>query len=290
MFMINRFSASIRYCAIAVLTLLFAGSAAAEIRQGKALVTAIKGSVTYSYNKGFWKPLKKGDVLRPGATIKTAQGSSVDFFMDQNGEHVSLNEESTLNLEKLSYEEQLAGVPRVETILDLQRGELIGHAQQLASGSSYKVRTQNGLANIGVPEPDVKAAWIDYHPKPPPTCRTRFYISYSKGTIHVLEGKVNLDLQMFFTNHFDDIRHSLSIGPGQSFFMPKKLGLFEFRHLHAVDSPDPLKNLNSFTLFDIALCEVTVKETFIARLIVNPKTGLVRKLVKFPPEIEVVSE
>jgi hypothetical protein len=277
-----------RSCFLAVLSLFLAASLQAEVRQGKAVVTAVKGSVTYSYNNAIWKTLKRGDVLKPGATVKTGDASSVDLFLDQNGQLLALNPNSILNLEKLNYEESLTGQMTVDTLLDLRDGDLIGKAARLSQGSKYQVRTANGIANIG--GSDVQASWDPEPPPPFPSGDTHFYISFTKGTVHVLEGCVRLIIQLNFTNFPFPTQTFLDIQAGQSGFIPKKPTHAQFHSLAPVTSPNPLTGLSKFTEFNFANTDkITVFMNMDAKLIVNRRTGVVRKQIKFPPDIEILS-
>jgi len=199
---------------------------------------------------------------------------------------LALTESSVLTLEKLNYEQQSTGELRVQTLLDLQSGDLLGHAKQLSAGSSYQIKMANGVANIGDSGSDVSAfKHPASSPASAPPLETKFYISSNKGTIHVLLGTVNLTIA------FDPggVQTGFPIPAGQSFYMPKQLT--SVASLGPVPSPSKLTGLGSFTLYDfVGVSSVNVKETFGVKLIVDHKTGQVKKeITDNHPTIEVLS-
>lgn len=121
-------------------------SSAQAVEVGKAVVRAVKGSAQYSEG-GTWLALSTGQVLRPGAIVRTANESNVDLYMGDNGPIVRLMENTTLGIDKLNYE--ATGVDTViETQLDLKSGRLVGIVRKLSATSKYEVKTPNGVAGI----------------------------------------------------------------------------------------------------------------------------------------------
>ena len=129
---------------------------AAEV--GKAVVRAIRGSAQYAEG-GQWLPLKVGQTLKPGSSIRTANESQVDLFMDQNGPVVRLVENTTLGIDKLNYE--ATGIDTIiETQLDLKSGRVLGIVKKMAHNSKYEIKTPNGVAGIRGTEYDVSATTV----------------------------------------------------------------------------------------------------------------------------------
>src|SRR5438093_10911313 len=95
----------------------FISVAQAQTQQGKATVTAIKGSAEYSTG-GSYMPLKVGTVLRSGSSIRTSGGSYVDLALGKNNGVMRVTEGTTLALDKLTYTETGADVV-IETQVDL---------------------------------------------------------------------------------------------------------------------------------------------------------------------------
>ena len=125
---------------------------------GKAVVRTIRGSAQYAEG-GNWLPLSVGQVLKPGSTIRTANESQVDLFMDQNGPVVRLAENTTLGVDKLNFE--ATGVDTViETQLDLKSGRILGIVKKMAATSKYEIKTPNGVAGIRGTEYDITATSV----------------------------------------------------------------------------------------------------------------------------------
>lgn len=121
-------------------------SSAQAVEVGKAVVRAVRGSAQYSEG-GAWLALSTGQVLKPGAVLRTANESHVDLYMGENGPIVRLMENTTLGIDKLNYE--ATGVDTViETQLDLKSGRLVGIVRKLSATSKYEVKTPNGVAGI----------------------------------------------------------------------------------------------------------------------------------------------
>lgn len=129
---------------VAVLVGSMVLSQAAQV--GKAVVRQVRGAAEASEG-GAWKALSGGEQLAPGTVIRTANDSSVDLFLDQNGPLVRLAENTTLGLEKLNFEN--TGVDTViETQLDLKSGRIVGVVKKLSATSKYEIKTPNGVAGI----------------------------------------------------------------------------------------------------------------------------------------------
>src|SRR5256885_1671857 len=126
---------------------------------GKAVVRSIRGSAQYAAEGGLWLPLKVGQVLKPGSTIRTANESQVDLFMDDNGPVVRLVENTTLGIDKLNF--TATGVDTViETQLDLKSGRILGIVKKMAHDSKYEIKTPNGVAGIRGTEYDITATSV----------------------------------------------------------------------------------------------------------------------------------
>jgi len=125
---------------------------------GKAVVRSIRGQAQYAEGAN-WLPLKVGQILKPGSTIRTANESQVDLFMDQNGPVVRLVENTQLGIEKLSFD--ATGIDTViETQLDLKSGRIVGIVKKMSHESKYEIKTPNGVAGIRGTEYDVSATSV----------------------------------------------------------------------------------------------------------------------------------
>ena len=130
--------------------------AQAATEQGKATVTAIKGSAEYSTG-GAYMPLKAGAVLRSGSTIRTGGGSQVDLSLGKNNGVLRVKEGSVLGLDKLTHTE--TGADRViETQLDLKEGRILGRTtHKMSPASKYEIKTPVGMAGIRGGAWDIRA-------------------------------------------------------------------------------------------------------------------------------------
>jgi hypothetical protein len=128
------------------LAVLVGSMVLAQAAQGKAVVRQIKGVAEVSEG-GAWSALRVGQEINPGGVLRTANDSSVDLFLDQNGPLVRLMENTTLGIEKLNFEN--TGVDTViETQLDLKTGQVVGIVKKLSGVSKYEIKTPNGVAGI----------------------------------------------------------------------------------------------------------------------------------------------
>src|SRR2546427_7517947 len=136
---------------------IVSGGQAADV--GKAVVRSIRGSAQYAAEGGLWLPLKVGQVLKPGSTVRTANDSQVDLFMDQNGPIVRLVENTTLGIDKLNFEP--TGIDTIiETQLDLKSGRILGIVKKMAATSKYEIKAPNGVAGIRGTEYDITATSV----------------------------------------------------------------------------------------------------------------------------------
>ena len=145
-------------CVVALVGAFVVSSAQAG-EAGKAAVRSIRGSAQYAAEGGLWLPLKVGQVLKPGSTVRTANDSQVDLFMDQNGPIVRLVENTTLGIDKLNFE--ATGIDTIiETQLDLKSGRILGIVTKMAADSKYEIKTPNGVAGVRGTEYDVSATSV----------------------------------------------------------------------------------------------------------------------------------
>jgi hypothetical protein len=69
----------------AILLILTTVTSLAEIQSGQVVVKAVTGDVSASNNTNDWKPVKAGDQLMHGTTIKTGPNANADLIVDYNG-------------------------------------------------------------------------------------------------------------------------------------------------------------------------------------------------------------
>lgn len=118
--------------------------AMAQVKAGKAKVTAAGEGSRYSTSADVWLPLKTGASLPEGAVIATA-GSPADLKIDNSVVRVQPN--STLKLDKVAGG-SAAGVKIIDTQLNLADGAVAANVKKLAAGARYEVKTPGGVAGI----------------------------------------------------------------------------------------------------------------------------------------------
>jgi hypothetical protein len=136
---------------------LSAGSAQAAPQENTAKVRAVRGSANYSTDRGAnWKTLKVGASLKQNSVIRTAPGSSVDLFLNENGPTVRVTENTTMGIDRLTID-RTGGDNVIETQLDLRAGRILGNVRPLAAASKYEVKTPQGVAGIRGTKYDISA-------------------------------------------------------------------------------------------------------------------------------------
>jgi FecR protein len=140
-------------CVIALAAAFIASSAQATV--GKAVVRAVRGQAQYAEGNE-WMPLKVGQTLAPGTSLRTATDSQVDLFLGENGPLVRLTADTTMAIDKLNFD--ATGMDTViETQLDLKSGRILGVVKKMAASSKYEVKTPNGVAGIRGTTYDISA-------------------------------------------------------------------------------------------------------------------------------------
>ena len=132
-------------CGVSLAALLAVGGAEAAV--GKAVVRSVSGTASYSEQGGDWKPLKSGQTLQPGSSVKSGVASRVVLFLDRNGPTVRLLEDTTLGIDKLDVDSTGPDTV-IETQLDLRQGTIQGSVNKLAAASKYEVKTPNTVAGV----------------------------------------------------------------------------------------------------------------------------------------------
>ncbi|HEY6167975.1 MAG TPA: hypothetical protein VI454_08050 [Verrucomicrobiae bacterium] len=132
---------------IAAIFVATSPAARAAVQQGEAVAVAVKGTADYTVNGRDWLPLRANDTLKPGAEIRTADGASVDLFLNYNGPVVAVQPGSHLVLSKLDREEKGDQVV-TDTLLEVKKGAIMGYAQKIATGSRYVIKTPESVVTV----------------------------------------------------------------------------------------------------------------------------------------------
>jgi FecR protein len=178
-------------CGVAVAAVLMICSAQAAT--GRAVVRTVRGTASYAEQGGEWKPLKTGQALAPGATVKTGVDGSADLFLGSNGPDVHLFDSTTLGLDRLQIEG--TGIDSVvETQLNLTAGTIRGEVRKLSAASKYEVKTPNAVVGVR---------------------GTKYQIS-ANGVVHVIEGS----MVVVYINPATQQMSTHTVGTGQTFVPP----------------------------------------------------------------------
>lgn len=136
--------------------LAVAAVAQAAVEKGAAKVTMLSGAPEVSVDGATWTSLKKGEVLREGAWIRTSQAAAADLDLGRNGSKLRVMPGSTVALSGLTYEE--TGTETiVNTLIDLKQGRVLGHVQKLSAASKYEVKTPKAVSGIRGTRFDISA-------------------------------------------------------------------------------------------------------------------------------------
>ncbi len=125
--------------------------------KNKAIVRAVRGDAFYSTNQGqTWPEARVGTPLTEGSLAKAGPNSSADLFLGENGPVLRLTENSTIQIVRLELVN--TGIEKViNTMIDLQKGRILGSVKKMAAASSYLVRTPVGVVQIRGTEYDISA-------------------------------------------------------------------------------------------------------------------------------------
>jgi hypothetical protein len=156
-------------------------------------VRTVHGTASYAEHGGEWKPLKTGQALGPGTTVKTGVDGSADLFLGDNGPDVHLFDSTTLGLDRLNVERTGADL-LTETQLNLTAGTIRGEVHKLAAASKYEVKTPNTVVGVR---------------------GTKYQIS-ANGVVHVIEGSI----VVVYINPATQQMSTHTVATGQTFVPP----------------------------------------------------------------------
>jgi hypothetical protein len=119
----------------------------AHAATGRAVVRNVGGTASYAEQGGEWKPLKTGQSIPPGTTVRTGVDGSVDLFLGDNGPNVHLFDSTTLGLDRLNIE-QTGAETVTETQLNLTAGTIRGDVRKMPAAAKYEVKTPNAVVGV----------------------------------------------------------------------------------------------------------------------------------------------
>jgi hypothetical protein len=131
-------------------------------------VLKVNGKARYSSDNTTWHSLKKGDVIQPAALIQTAEKSTVDLQLCEQGaaqtsidapngsirtpdelraNTIRLFENSVLDISKVTVDRTNSGEV-LETQLDLRSGRIMGGVRKSSTASKYEIKFLKGVAGV----------------------------------------------------------------------------------------------------------------------------------------------
>lgn len=112
------------------------------------VVLAIEGKAFYGEpGKEANKPLKVGQVLHEGTSVRADRRSKVDLFLRQIGTTIRLTPMSLVTFEKLGKGIKNDVIVK-DTQIHLERGEMYAYVRVLVPDTTFKVRNRIGTAAV----------------------------------------------------------------------------------------------------------------------------------------------
>ena len=106
------------------------------IMQGHAEVRYIRVSAQF-FQGNHWRWLSVGQILPVATVVKTAAGSQIALYLDQNGPVVLLNAQTELTVNGLTFVDTVTRVTRFEILLTLTSGRILGSVLPLSAARKY---------------------------------------------------------------------------------------------------------------------------------------------------------
>ena len=130
---------------------LAASSLFGQTPPGGAEVVGVVGTAMSSTADNASLPLKPGDRLATGMTLKTGPGSAVDVSLGPRAGIVRLAENTTVLMEQLVTGATSPDIP-VQIKLHLGEGTLVGFNNRLTLAAKYEVKTAAAIVAVGAGE------------------------------------------------------------------------------------------------------------------------------------------
>ena len=222
-------------CGVALTAILAVCSAQAA--SGRAVVRGVRGTASYSEQGGEWKPLKTGQALGPGATVKTSVDGQVDLYLGENGPDVHLFDSTTLGLDRLNIE-RTGMEAATETSLNLTSGTIRGDVHKLSAASKYEVKTPNAVVGVR---------------------GTKYQIS-ANGVVHVIEGS----MVVVYINPSTQQMSTHTVGAGQTFTPPVNPQAPGATPMVRPTRPDEIIEIQAPTVTTPTLVVVPTPEPFVS--------------------------
>ena len=117
------------------------------IKQGKATVRSVHGTVEYQDKDGAWVPVRPNMKFGAGIIIRTGGDGTADISVNGTSSAVRLTNATILQIPTMSY----VGSARegdTTTMLNLQSGSVLGNVKKITANSRYEIMTPHGVAGI----------------------------------------------------------------------------------------------------------------------------------------------
>lgn len=141
-------------CRLGVGILVFWGMASfpsgillAEPETTGVVFKTIFGNAEFSARSQSWQPLRLDSKLVDGSLLRTSEGSTVDFYLNESKTTLRLTPGSKLAIETLKVW-RAGDLDVTETQLKLIEGGIVGSQRKLMEPSQFQIVTPQGVARI----------------------------------------------------------------------------------------------------------------------------------------------
>jgi hypothetical protein len=148
-------------------------AAKAEPTQARIDIRTVHGAASISTDGVGYLPLRTGDFVEPGSTLKTAANSSVDLFLPDSGTVLRIQPDSMLQFTRLN-KSPAGELTFSDTSLKVLQGSVIGSQHKLVAPSHFELTTRQDTAIIVGTE----------------------YVVNADGAVSVLDGTVSLNYNL----------------------------------------------------------------------------------------------
>lgn len=134
-------------CGFAVAAVLATQCVQAQaVKDGKATVKFVSGTVNYAGADGVMKPLTVGTEISTGTTVQSADNteSYADLSINNRTALIRVTPGTTVKIDKMNS----IGGTDTETALNLKEGTVLGSVKKLSKASRFDIKVLGGVAGI----------------------------------------------------------------------------------------------------------------------------------------------
>jgi hypothetical protein len=121
--------------------------AAASPETTTLVLKAISGNVEYSTSAGDWRPLRSDSKLVGGSVVRTHEGSTMDFYLQESKTTLRLTPQSKLAIGSLQVW-RAGELDVTDTKLKLLEGSIVGSQRKLTRPSRFQIAASQAVAYI----------------------------------------------------------------------------------------------------------------------------------------------